>query len=101
VAELLGCAKDFASATQAYEWLISQADRMGWTAYGRMLKAGLKACGEGRPFICDIYPAGVAFPEEFRYTNVRRLPSFQGPEIRRRRLLPLHLWDPKDLSGGY
>jgi hypothetical protein len=42
----------------------------------------------------NIYLPGLnSFPEEYRYG--RRLPSFQGPDQRRRRLVPFHIKDPQ------
>jgi len=93
---LLGMAGEFASAQQVFEWMIGQAERAGWTMYEHRMKTGQKRCGEGKIYGFDIFVGGAAYPEEFRYG--RRLSSFQGPENRRQRLLPIHLADPRDVS---
>jgi hypothetical protein len=92
---LLGMAGGFASAQQVFEWMIGQAERAGWTMYERRMKTGQKRCGEGKIYDFGVFVGGASYPEEFRYG--RRLSSFQGPQNRRQRLLPVHLADPRDV----
>jgi hypothetical protein len=96
LAMLYGRAGEFAAGRQVFEWTIRQADRAGWTAYERALKTGRACFDEGKLFGFGVFVGGLAYPEEFRYG--RRLLSFQGPGDRRRKLLPIHLADPEDVS---
>jgi len=97
LAVLLGYAREFPSGLQVFDWMSRQADRAGWTLYERRLKAGHKSFREEKPYSFGVFVGGFAFPEEFRYG--RRLDSFQGPEERRHKLLPVPLADPKDVSS--
>jgi hypothetical protein len=92
---LLGMAGEFASAQQVFEWMVGQVERAGWTMYERRMKAGQKRSNEGHIYAFGVFVGGTAYPEEFRYG--RRLSSFQGPQNRRQRLLPVHLADPRDV----
>lgn len=93
---LLGTAGDFATGQHVFEWMIGQAGRAGWIVYEPRMKMGQKRFGERKVYSPGVFVGGLAYPEEFRYG--RRLSSFQGPERRRQKLLPIHLADPRDVS---
>jgi len=63
--------------------------------YERWMKTGQQRSSERTIYGFDMFVGGSAYPEEFRYG--RRLSSFQGPQNRRQRLLPVHLADPRDV----
>ena len=97
LAILFSSAKDYQSALETTVWLISQAHKAGWIAYLDTLKDMENRFASGQGYYSNIYLPGLnAFPEEYRYG--RRLPSFQGPDQRRRRLVPFHIKDPQRRS---
>jgi hypothetical protein len=83
---------------QVFDWMIQQAGRAGWTVYERRLRTGRERFSEGKPYAFSIFVGGFAFHEEYRYG--RRLDSFQGPDARRLKLLPIHMADPRDVSSS-
>ena len=94
LAILFSSAKDYKSALETAVWLISQAHKAGWIAYLDELKDMENRFASGQGYYSNIYLPGLnAFPEEYRYG--RRLPSFQGPDQRRRMLVPFHIKDPQ------
>lgn len=95
---LLGYARNFDAGMQVFDWMIQQAGRAGWTVYERRLRTGRERFSEGKPYAFPIFVGGFAFPEEYRYG--RRLDSFQGPDARRLKLLPIHMADPRDVSSS-
>ena len=97
LAILFSSAKDYESALKTTVWLISEAHKAGWIVYLDTLKYMESDFASGQGYYGNIYLPGLnSFPEEYRYG--RRLPSFQGPDQRRRRLVPFHIKDPQKRS---
>jgi len=82
--------RDYDRALEVTRWVIAQTDAAGWTYYAPSLAKMEKAYASGDGYIAGLFlDPPDAFPEEYRYA--RRLFSFQGPQARRRQLLPMHL----------
>jgi len=99
LAILFGGEKDYESGLEVIDWLILEANRGGWSAYLNPIKKMQKNYSVSKKFNYNIYvPKMDVFPEEYRYG--RRLPSFQGPE-HKKRLIPAHIQNPNpEWMGG-
>jgi outer membrane lipoprotein-sorting protein len=97
LAILLGFSDDYEHAEELANWLISEAERGGWTAYMDPLKKMQNRFNKGEHFYYNVLRRTKSeFPEEFRYG--RRLPSFKGPK--KLNAVPVHLLESNPVWYG-
>jgi hypothetical protein len=87
---LLGsCLEDFAAAQEVVAWQIAHAASGGWNAYLTPLHRQQQDLRQGQNYKFNIFLAAQGkYPAEFQYA--RRLLAFQGPDIQKRGLAPVH-----------